>query len=71
MAVPFLVFGWPLCILGKCVAVGWLGGSASAGQWVAERNKEGLEENFGRDFRKDLRESCSPRAGVHRELEML
>lgn len=71
VAIPFLVFGWPLCILGKCVAVGWLGESASAGRWVAERSKGGLGENLGRDFRKDLREFRSPRAVVHRELEML
>lgn len=46
VAVPSLVFGWPLCILGKCVVVGWLVGSTSAGQRVAERNKVGARRKF-------------------------
>lgn len=35
--------------------MGGLVGGASAGQWVAERNRGGLGEKSKRGFRKDLR----------------
>lgn len=48
------------------MAMGCLVGGASAGVWVAERNRCGLGEKDERGFKKELRD----RVGGPRELDL-